>query len=251
MTNEATDATFDDGDEEPLVGGRNTPGVVRVGDTVRRPRTANSDFVAELLEQLTGTNLGPRFLGIDTANRDVFEFIDGHASDHPSTRASDAHLTATRMLRRLHDATSGTQLAGDAECVIHGDPGPYNTIFVDGTPRTFIDWDGAGPGQRMWDLSWLAWTWCIQHLGTVPILDQAERVRQVADTYSGVDGRALLQAIVDRQNLVERVAMEKLARLSAADRASSPHQLTVTWAAGDRALLNEHRSLFEAALRIQ
>ena len=35
--------------EIPLEGGRITPGVVRVGETVRRPRNPNSEFVHEVL----------------------------------------------------------------------------------------------------------------------------------------------------------------------------------------------------------
>lgn len=61
------------------------PGVVRVGDTVRRPRTANSEFVAELLDRLAGSGLGPQSLGTDAVGRDVFEFLDGHGSDHHRT----------------------------------------------------------------------------------------------------------------------------------------------------------------------
>ena len=36
-------------DEVPLLGGMSTPGVVRVGDTVRRPMGANSEYVHGLL----------------------------------------------------------------------------------------------------------------------------------------------------------------------------------------------------------
>jgi hypothetical protein len=39
-------------DEVPLLGGMSTPGVVRVGDTVRRPLNANSDYVHGLLLHL-------------------------------------------------------------------------------------------------------------------------------------------------------------------------------------------------------
>lgn len=53
-------------DEVPLEGGRvNVGGVVRVGDTVRRPLRENSPFVHELLLQLerAGFDGAPRFLG--------------------------------------------------------------------------------------------------------------------------------------------------------------------------------------------
>ncbi|MGC3860229.1 hypothetical protein ACPSM1_08585 [Micromonospora chersina] len=40
--------------EQPLAGGRLTAGVVRVGDTVRRPASPASGFVARLLAHLAG-----------------------------------------------------------------------------------------------------------------------------------------------------------------------------------------------------
>lgn len=53
--------------EVPLSGGRITSGVVRVGNTVRRPATASSSFVAELLGDLKpkGFTGAPRHLGFD------------------------------------------------------------------------------------------------------------------------------------------------------------------------------------------
>jgi hypothetical protein len=51
----------------PLAGGRATPGVVRVGDTVRRPLKPDSERVHALLALLErhGFDGAPRFLGID------------------------------------------------------------------------------------------------------------------------------------------------------------------------------------------
>lgn len=50
--------------EVPLAGGRTTEGVVRVGDTVRRPTKARAPFVHELLRHLEarGFSGAPRFL---------------------------------------------------------------------------------------------------------------------------------------------------------------------------------------------
>ncbi|RYD34038.1 MAG: aminoglycoside phosphotransferase family protein, partial [Verrucomicrobiaceae bacterium] len=58
--------------EIPLTGGQITGGVVRVGDTVRRPRTEASAFVAELLGMLRekGFEGAPVYLGIDAKGRD-------------------------------------------------------------------------------------------------------------------------------------------------------------------------------------
>jgi hypothetical protein len=55
----------------PLTGGRITEGVVRVGDTVRRPTTSKSAFTAELLQLLerNGFDGAPRYLGQDDEGR--------------------------------------------------------------------------------------------------------------------------------------------------------------------------------------
>lgn len=65
--------------EVPLSGGRITPGVVRVGDTVRRPVGASSAFVAEVLGHLAEAGFvgAPRYLGLDAAGRDVLGCLPG------------------------------------------------------------------------------------------------------------------------------------------------------------------------------
>jgi aminoglycoside phosphotransferase (APT) family kinase protein len=60
-------------------------------------------------------------------------------------------VLAGTVLRELHEATTDHPLAGDQECVIHGDPGPFNTIFQDGLPVAFIDWTGCSPGSLLDD----------------------------------------------------------------------------------------------------
>jgi hypothetical protein len=65
--------------ETPLTDGWVTAGVVRVGNTVRRPPTANSDVVRRLLEHLASRCFdgAPVWLGTDTHGGDVFSFIEG------------------------------------------------------------------------------------------------------------------------------------------------------------------------------
>ena len=56
-----------------LGGGRVTPGVVRVGDTVRRPAKGNTPFVRILLAELAerGFDAAPRYLGRDEQGREI------------------------------------------------------------------------------------------------------------------------------------------------------------------------------------
>jgi hypothetical protein len=83
--------------EVPLSGGRITPGVVRVGTTVRRPVTSKSASIADLLGHLENRGFpgAPRHLGHDARGRDTFSHIPGHvparfrtwtaAARHPSS----------------------------------------------------------------------------------------------------------------------------------------------------------------------
>jgi hypothetical protein len=75
----------EDQGEIPLTGGDVTEGVVRVGDTVRRPVGPHSPLVHALLAYLesVGFEGAPRFLGIDGAGREVLSYIDGEVAGRP------------------------------------------------------------------------------------------------------------------------------------------------------------------------
>ena len=60
---------------------------------------------------------------------DVLTYVPGRTTDHPSQRASGAYARGAVMLRELHALTAGHPLAAGRECVLHGDPGPFNAIF--------------------------------------------------------------------------------------------------------------------------
>ena len=64
--------------ELKLLGGL-APGIVRVGDTVRRPLHRNSEFVHALLRhfEAVGFDGAPRLLGIDEQGREILSYIDG------------------------------------------------------------------------------------------------------------------------------------------------------------------------------
>ena len=174
---------------------------MRVGETVHRSPNPRSAFIAELLTYLGSIDFpyAPRYLGTDELGRDVLSYVDGQTTSHPSERATESYAAGGRMLRRLHDVTAAHHLAGGAECVRHGDPGPFNTIFRNGMPIAFIDWDAATPGRRIDDLGYMAWTWCIQAAGNVRIADQAHHLRLLRDGYGYICGDELLDAILRAQ----------------------------------------------------
>lgn len=153
------------------------------------------------------------------------------------------------MLRDLHDATAGHPLAGSGECVVHGDPGPFSAIFRDGMPVALTGWDSCAPAARLSDLGYMAWTWCIQASGHVPLAGQAQHLRELRAGYGSTGGEDLLAAVVRSQTRI--AGLETVVREDRrAPRMRREHARQATgWAAGDRDLLQRNNALFLIALR--
>lgn len=234
--------------EEPLAGGHTASGVVRVGDTVRRAREPGSDFAARLLGFLesAGYPYAPRYLGIDEQGRDILSYVPGQTSDQ---RADGSYAEGGAMLRDLHDLTAGHPLADGAECVLHGDPGPFNTVFSAGAPVAFIDWASAGPGERLDDLGYMAWTWCISSDGSTAVPTQAARLRELRDGYGPVPARALIDAMIRGQDRILTHSRRALWDTSypAAQRAWAGE--AIRWASADQELVRAHERVLLSALR--
>ncbi|WP_079132820.1 phosphotransferase [Streptomyces nanshensis] len=173
--------------EIPLTGGRITEGVVRVGDTVRRPVGPHSPFVHRLLRHLedAGCDAAPRLLGTDDRGREILSFQHGETRTSFQARDwSPAQLiAAARLLRRLHDATAGTPLADGEETVCHNDFSPLNVTFVDGLPAAAFDFDQAAPGPRVRDLAYAAWLWLLGADIAAPLTRQLALLRTFLDAY--------------------------------------------------------------------
>lgn len=194
--------------ETPLTGGWVTNGVVRVGDTVRRPPAANGEFVRQLLRHLedVGFEAAPRFLGLDEKGRQVLSFLDGEVpSDCRAIVWADSQLeAAARLLRRFHDATSGTDLAADTEVVCHNDFGPWNLVWYDGLPIGLIDFDEAAPGRRLDDLGYAVWKHLNLGLLELDTAEQARRFKLMAAAYGVPADAALVAAIESAQERMKR-----------------------------------------------
>jgi Ser/Thr protein kinase RdoA (MazF antagonist) len=240
-------------EEVPLPAGRMTRGIVRVGDTVRRPTKPSSPFVAKLLAHLESRGCGwaPRYLGEDECGRDVLSFFAG------TTPAKWAHFPdaqlchAARMVRQLHELTLGCGLAAGA-VVCHNDPGPNNFVFVDDVPVALIDFDMAAPGDPLEDLGYMAWSWCISSKPQRgPVALQARQVRVLADAYGATHA--------EREQLVEHILERQLrnARFWSDQRAdpggtlNSPAQMLemIEWSEREARYTEAHRADFDSALR--
>ena len=184
-----------------MLTGGTTPGVERVGDTVRRPAHARSPEVRAVLRQLAeaGFDGAPRFLGIDEHGRDVFDYVEGEVVRRLAELSDERLRGAAALIRRFHDATAGTALAGPAEVVCHGDLGPHNTVFAGERAMAIIDWDdGVRPGTRLTDLGHAVWCFAGIAEPDLPIAEQGRRAALFCDAYGWPDPGAVVDEIAAR-----------------------------------------------------
>jgi Phosphotransferase enzyme family len=193
---------------EPLGGGRQTPGVVRVGETIRRPLHRNSEFAHAVLRHLeaVGFTGAPRLLGIDDEGREILTYVEGRVFSGPEnvgdsvTILSDTQIvSAAGLIRGFHDATAGSALAGSAGVVCHGDLGQHNIVFCGDEARAIVDWDeDVAPGSRLVDLAHAAW--CLAEIGESggETSEQARRLRLVCEAYGWPDAASVLDELEAR-----------------------------------------------------
>jgi Phosphotransferase enzyme family len=197
------------GNEIPLRGGRVTAGVVRVGDTVRRPPQPNAAFVHALLEHLVtvGFDGAPRFLGQDEQGRDIFSFIEGAVPADLAWHDDDVLVAAAQLIRRFHDATvalAATMHVGAdrPEVVCHNDLSPCNFVFRAGMPVAIIDFDLTAPGMRHMDVGYAAWGWLDRGNREIAAAEQQRRLALFVAAYGGLDATTVKDAILLRQQLL-------------------------------------------------
>lgn len=194
--------------ETPLTGGNVAAVVVRVGGTVRKPATPASDSgsIATVLDHLhaVGFTAAPRGLGRDEQGRQVLEYIPGTLADAMAPMTLVELGRVGRLIRALHDALAGfvpppgavwdVAIPADRDELVragtprifHHDLAPWNLVR-DGDRWVFIDWDGAGPGSRLWDLAYAATGFVPLAAGNDSTVD-AVRLRALVDGY-GLDGQ--------------------------------------------------------------
>jgi len=182
--------------EVPLLGGQLTPGIVRIGNTVRRLPKGNASFVHELLLWLEkqGFDFAPRFLGMDEQSLEILSYLEGQTwPDSGSQLSDDLLVQAAQAIRQYHDLTAGSQLSQDHEIVAHNELGPHNTIFQDGYLVGFIDWDDAAPGTRLRDLANAIYNYVdVSHWSLQSADEQARRIRLMCAAYGWDDHLAII-----------------------------------------------------------
>ena len=271
------------GVEVPLAGGDVTEGVVRVGNTVRRPRGPWSNSVANYLQHLkrVGFPESPRYLGVDEQGRDILQFIPGDVPGQPvaeSWAAADSVLVAIAdLLRRLHEASASYVPPADArwfgddvhvdmpadvrpeppsDVISHFDVTPQNVVFRGGKPVGLIDFDLTRPGTSLAEVVNTAMWW-------VPLFPEADRDPALANC----DAPTRLAMFVDAYGLTDALRA-RFCDLAIDGATRSWHRMQANaeqrgggwarmWAegVGDRILrrrtwMIEHRATIEAALGI-
>ncbi|MFE3447840.1 phosphotransferase enzyme family protein [Nonomuraea sp. NPDC059194] len=219
--------------EEPLVGG-GVNQVSRVGATVRRPVGRWTPTVHRLLAHVAAAGFGgaPRAHGIDAEGREILDFIPGEVAHHPVPGHVWREATLRRvgvMLREYHDASEGFGSDGPwclpprepAEVICHGDVAPYNTVFREGLPVAFIDFDTAHPGPRLWDVAYAAYRFVPLSAGG-DVAGQGRRLRILCDAYGVASARRPALPVMVRERLHALVDHMR-ARASAGDAAFAGH----------------------------
>ncbi|MEH3033476.1 MAG: phosphotransferase [Aeromicrobium erythreum] len=187
-------------------------GATRVGRTVRRPTGPWTPAVHDLLRYLHAEGLRgiPEVHGVDDEGREVLTYVEGRGVPVDREVVLDTVLVeAVTWLRDFHDVVEGYRPDGEVtwrggastlgadQVICHHDPGAYNWIIQSGHFVAMIDWDMAGPGERIDDLAFLAWTG-VPLYRDIGVEEAARRLDLVVEAYGDPGPMALLDAVERR-----------------------------------------------------
>jgi aminoglycoside phosphotransferase (APT) family kinase protein len=223
--------TRGDGAEEldgvPLLGDGVTQGIMRIGDTVRRPVRPFTATIQAYLAHLqeAGFTGAPVPLGIDDEGREVLSYVEGDVPREPlpaEAAGEDVLTELARLVRRLHDASEGwapppgavwgpsrsgpgvpPPADGDPELVSHRDYCPGNVVFRAGLPVALIDFDLARPTSRLYDIANALYWWA-------PLYAPEDRAPAFAD--ADIPRRAAAFADAYRMSAGQRSELVPMAR---------------------------------------
>lgn len=152
-------------DEQVLTGGNASARVVRIGGTVRKPWLPTTERTIAFMRALGQRGVYvPEAHGRDERGRLILDFVPGHAAMDDVPLGVEVIRAAGVLVRSIHEASVGLEVPADWDVLIptaqpdllcHNDLATWNLI-INGDRLVFIDWDGAGPSTRLWDLAYAA-----------------------------------------------------------------------------------------------
>ncbi len=155
----------DGGAEEHLTGGNASAAVVRVGNTVRKPWLVTTERTVAYMLALRQRGIDvPEPRGRDDQGRLILEFVPGRLAMSEAPLDTEVIHAVGALVRSIHDASVGLPVpdnwdvllpANEPDLLCHNDLATWNLV-IDGDRLVFIDWDGAGPSSRLWDLAYAA-----------------------------------------------------------------------------------------------
>lgn len=207
-------------EELPVEGGNATENVVRIGHSVRKPWAPTTPAVHELMRRVAAAGVDvPTAHGRDEQGRQILEFVPGTpALDAPPLTLAELAKVG-RRIRAIHDASAGFVPSaptpwepllpvpeGTPDLICHGDLTPWNLIL--GERWVFIDWDGAAPSTRLWDLAYSAQAFTVNDVAEEP----AAAARRLASFIDGYGADADLRARLPRTMAARAEAMWSMLR---------------------------------------
>jgi Phosphotransferase enzyme family len=257
-------------DSPPLGGGGRTT-VVRRGGAVIRETGPWAPAVHALLRHLQAAGFAgaPRVLGdgFDELGREVLTYIEGEVIN-PSPWSDEAIHELGTLIGRLHEATAtfrpppdaswrpwfGREV-GEPNIIGHCDAAPWNVISRQGMPVALIDWEAAGPVDRLTEIAMAAWNNAqlydddVARMNGLPDAERRLRqVRHLADGYGlpAKDRRRLGYRIIEFA--ARSAANEVIEQKIGPGTEHAPRVWGIAWQTRSVAWLIRNRDALEKAL---
>jgi hypothetical protein len=260
----------DETDDIPLEGGGRTT-VLRRGGIVVREIGPWGRTVHALLRHLqaAGFEGAPRVVGdaFDDRGRETLSYVEGEVIN-PAPWSDEAMHALGGLLRRLHEATATFRPPADAlwrpwfgrsvgspDIIGHCDAAPWNVVSRAGLPIALIDWEAAGPVDRLTEVAMAVWNNAqlydddvVKMNGLPDAPHRARQARIFADGY-GLSAR-LRRAVTYRmiEFASQSAANEVIEQRITPETHHAPRVWGIAWQTRSVAWLVRNRPLLEAAL---